>query len=328
MENVSSKRSYGISLARVVCAFGIIFYHYVVHTAEESKQWLGQVSWGPALVFAFFLISGFVIYRSYPKIESIKEFYFKRFKKIMPMFWIVFLAAFIDISLATFDLSWGGSPINLIFSVIGMDGLLSGYMQTYYVVGEWFLGAIIICYLLYPIIVKIFNKTGIWLFVICLALAGVALKIPFFQNRGHQNVMLCIAVFVGGMVLSKYALLDNKIFRPVIIALSVVMAGISLHIPNCVKEVIFACGILQLCYLIGNPVGKCRRAAGILTFLDGLTYPIYLLHHIIMMRYVMSVKPDTPVEHLLVLGGSIISTVILAHALSLVTKNLMKHFES
>lgn len=46
-----------------------------------------------------------------------------------------------------------------------MDGYLFSWLQfhTFYILGEWFLGAIIIAYLTYPVLLGIINKSNFFL---------------------------------------------------------------------------------------------------------------------------------------------------------------------
>ena len=46
----------------------------------------------------------------------------------------------------------------LILSEIGMDKYFGYKLLTYGIVGEWFLGSIIIIYIIYPILLLVINK--------------------------------------------------------------------------------------------------------------------------------------------------------------------------
>lgn len=96
------KRVFGLDLARVICAFGIIFYHYAVGCfGDQSILYFanGNIA---GVVTSFFIISGITLHMSNKQISiSLKkepttgrcellDFYKKRALSIFPMFYMVF----------------------------------------------------------------------------------------------------------------------------------------------------------------------------------------------------------------------------------------------
>lgn len=73
---------YSINFLRFVAALGVVVFH-----ASFSKFNIGQAG-----VDIFFVISGVVISYATPADERATKFFFKRFKRIMPMYWIATLA--------------------------------------------------------------------------------------------------------------------------------------------------------------------------------------------------------------------------------------------
>lgn len=321
------QRSYGISLARVVCAFGIILFHYLGHISGGQYTLFANGSWGTMLVFVFFLISGYVLYLKYPEVTDIKQFYYRRFRKILPMYWLAFIPTFIDTSLANYSFEWGGHPATLFLSFIGMDGFFYGYFKTFYVLGEWFLGAIIICYLVYPLLTKIFKKLTFFLPIILIIIGALASKIPVFQNTGRHNLLVCIGIFTVGMTLARYRLADKLWFRIIAVAETAVLWFTPLSIPQLVCEIAVAVGVLTLLYMIGNLIGKNAVVSKIITLFDGITYPMYLLHHLIMLRFLTAIHPDGIGQNLVVFLATTFITIAMACVLKLVTETLLKMFD-
>ena len=83
--------------------------------------------------------------------------YMKRWKAVYPSFYIAYIMLFIWYIRFNRTFFTGRSPLTLVFTVLGMDGYLAGAVPTWYILGEWFLGAIILCYVLYPLIVYCFK---------------------------------------------------------------------------------------------------------------------------------------------------------------------------
>lgn len=112
----------------------------------DGKVYLGGIG-----VSLFFMLSGARLMYTY---KDAKTFFIHRFKNIYPMFWIAYAAA------TCFDFLYykgmsTAKPWLRIFSALGMDGYLCSLGVIpfdYYKLGEWFLGCIILIYLLFPLL--------------------------------------------------------------------------------------------------------------------------------------------------------------------------------
>ena len=138
----------GISFTRAICTIGIVFYHYFSRSKGTFKllRKTANSTWGFIFVTTFFCISGTVLYYNYPKIYSLKKFYYKRWKSIFPPFYICYFYFFLTEAFNSHKLFSRGHWTKIIYTLLGIDGYLSYKIKTYYLVGEWFLGAIIILY--------------------------------------------------------------------------------------------------------------------------------------------------------------------------------------
>lgn len=127
-------------------------------------------------VALFLIVSGAALMKTYEKGLSVKQFYIKRFWSIYPMFWIAYFAVFMYSFWVYKGIDQSVPKWSIILSVLGMDGYFNGLIPTYYKLGEWFLGFIIIFYLFFPILRLVINKYplitagvigGIYLLVNC-----------------------------------------------------------------------------------------------------------------------------------------------------------------
>lgn len=88
------KKANGLSLLRVIAMCMILVVHFgqslpfpsVLHTPIVFCQHGVQL---------FFLISGFLIFKSLDRNPNVKEFYLKRFFRIVPVYWAVVLLNFV-----------------------------------------------------------------------------------------------------------------------------------------------------------------------------------------------------------------------------------------
>ena len=109
----------------------------------------------------FFCISGAVLNYNYSKILSFKGFYFKRWKSIFPSYYICFSYFYLRNVFDTRKLLYNDHWKTLFLTLVGLDGYLYYRIKSYYLVGEWFLGAIIIIYTLYPLLSWTIKKQNI-----------------------------------------------------------------------------------------------------------------------------------------------------------------------
>lgn len=167
---MKKERILGFDFIRAVSALLIILYH-VIRQFEIIPGWdhfplssLGpNGDWGHFTVVAlFFMLSAASLLRNYPRLErkDLKRFYWKRWKSIFPAFYLVWIVCFVSTAVKNGVLTWGGQPYLILLSVIGEDGYAKylGLPHDYYLIGEWFLGVIILLYLLYPLLLFLYRK--------------------------------------------------------------------------------------------------------------------------------------------------------------------------
>ena len=159
--SISRKSLPEIIFTRACCSIGILIFHYFCHSKGNFKFLFrtANSNWGFMFVTTFFSISGTVLYYNYPKITSTKRFYFKRWKSIFPSYYICFFYFYLKNVFKFHKLFYKGHWSKLFLTLFGMDGYLSYRINSYYLIGEWFLGAIIIIYFLYPFLSWLMNKS-------------------------------------------------------------------------------------------------------------------------------------------------------------------------
>lgn len=271
-----------IIFTRSLCTLGIIIFHYFAHSNGTFKLLYktANSAWGFILVTTFFNISGSVLYYNYPKIDSLKRFYYKRWKSIFPSFYICYFYFFIRNSFVSHKLIFNGHWSKLIFTLIGLDGYLNYRIRTYYLIGEWFLGAIIIIYLLYPLLLWLMNKH----FIIVCSIFGtgyfVMYKTDFFIISKTNNLITCIISFYFGM----YAIYFKKIFfgnKIIFVFSAIIFIFLDFVELNSPFILIFQVQGFSL-YLLLIQIGKyimVKNYSYIFSYISNLSYSIYLLHH-------------------------------------------------
>jgi peptidoglycan/LPS O-acetylase OafA/YrhL len=155
----------------------------------------------------FFFVSGFVLCYTHDGIETTAEllaFWKKRIIRIYPLYWLALISFF---ALGTeIDLSSSGMLIQL----SGLQSLLAPrFINPDSVI--WFVGVILIFYLIYPLIVYLSRDSA------HLILAACAVLLPFVVLRLAFDIIdfrffMYYGIFVAGILASKYEVMYK--FRP------------------------------------------------------------------------------------------------------------------
>jgi peptidoglycan/LPS O-acetylase OafA/YrhL len=153
-KEISDKRlsTIGYDVLRIISAFVVVSFHFSLHVMKVKNTSFGyfDIFVGRAVAI-FFIVSGATLWLN-NKDTSIKDFAIKRVKSIYPLFWICYVPLAIERIIKSKSLSLGLNPLKYILSIFGLDGYFLCISPNYYILGEWFLGAIIIIYVMFPLI--------------------------------------------------------------------------------------------------------------------------------------------------------------------------------
>ena len=251
----------------------------------ENRLYLGSIG-----VSLFFMLSGVTLMMTY-KQGDLKRYYGKRIQNIFPMFWIAYAIAF------AFDfLRWKGMSIANIklwfFSLIGMDGYL-GCMgligMDFYKLGEWFLGCLLLLYLIFPLLHYGVEKSPI--FTTIFVFSGYALYMLGSHFWGwkfdDKLFFLRIPELILGMLFVKYDL-RNKPKR--LLAITGLAAWLAIILRKILDPLTLLIGVCVFLFALLVCIGEKINNASLketLTKLAGLTYPVFLVHHWLIDRMVI-----------------------------------------
>lgn len=327
MDN-SRKSLLGIIFARSFCAIGIIIFHYFCHSKGKFKLLYSTAnsSWGYLFVISFYSISGNVLYYNYSKIQSLKTFYFKRWKSIFPSYYICFTYFFIKNVFKYHKLFYNGHWSRLIFTIFGMDGYLGYRFKTYSLVGEWFLGSIIVLYILYPLLAWIMNKNILIIHFIVLSFYPLMYLTNFFIISNDRNIITCIYSFYFGMLALKLNILffKNKIIFIISFFVLIFLCLIRISKFTLIYQIQGFALFIVLIY-IGEFL-MLTRFKMIFKEISILSYNIFLFQHRIILEILSVNNPTKWYLHLILLGITIILTILCAKILFLVVNNFFKSY--
>jgi hypothetical protein len=263
-------------------------------------------AWGALFVSLFFMLSGASLYynwndrlTSFTGKGGVLDFYKKRWLTIFPMFYIAWFVCYM-MKVISFNRlwNWGGEYRKLLLTFFGVDGYFMYRDLNYYTVGEWFLGAIIILYVIYPILQWAMKKIPIPSTVVIVSLFGLNVarrQIPFMAKYNawvvisdNINIITCLFSFWIGMLL---VIGGRRIIRKATFIPAVIIAIVILIMPLPVSILILT-PILAVCfYLILSFISvwidshrdrwNTKVYDCIVGFFSKYSFAIFLVHHVV-----------------------------------------------
>lgn len=321
MENQKKEHIKACDFMRAVCALGIVLYHYSIHIADANLQSVfqfRQIEWSDVIVTIFFMISGAMLYYNYPVISSLKGFYYKRWKSIFPFFYMIFIPKFLINVIRYKSFFYLGNPLGLLLSLLGIDGYFSYRFDSYYMMGEWFLGAIILLYLLYPVVLWLFQKSAVITTLLSVAGYVFVLCTDIFTIDPLRNLLSCLMCFTLGMLFMKYKK-QLKCLPVGILSLMIVVLVCILETELPVYPVtryhLVGIFLFVALFYLGDFVMKVPYLSKGLSEISNISFPIFLLHHLTILQAVEIYMPTTSsakiIEFFIVLTIILVASKIL-----------------
>lgn len=265
---------------------------------------------------AFIFISGFVLYNKYNSNFDLKQFYLKRYKTIIPPY-IIFSTFYIVVKL----------PVaKMLHRTIDMD-ILHMYLTGNALFHMWFFMLIIQLYILYPLILKIYNysnnKSLALSFILSVLLSEYEVTsylfyfvLGMYLNNHYKNLLIhknyiVIPIFLIGTVTQIYVYMDMYFSYELL-----------MHIPkyiiNTVTVVYFTVIFLVLLE-ISHSLYNSKKLKSI-DNLGSYSFAIYLIHALFIYIFAI-IFPKVgfaysnilfyPVMFILTLGFSMVSINII-----------------
>lgn len=331
------KRIIGLDILRVLGILFIFLYH-----VTDSYVALGGTGDGvfstlalfsilsrPASIFLF-LISGFALMYNREGELKLKDYYIRRFKSLYIPFYVAYI---LMLGIGVVLLKWAPWQYipkrKFVYTILGIDGLAVKFSPNYYLIGEWFMSCIVICYLLFPLLAVLIKKAKyITLYGLFAIYVGLANFINPFEISVFINPLFIIFYFYVGMCLAQW-LVDNKTAKSVKIVsviLSVAILFIYLADSLFTEKQIIACTESEaelLCFIWSIAMVIAFRdidlsessiVAKIIKYLSGISWYVILVHHVLAIIY-FTING---------VSGNIIRDFVIILALSILLAELVK----
>lgn len=283
------KRIFYLDFIRAIATVAIVLTHFNNPYLSNSGYLLTNYPFGIYLgnagVSLFLIISGASLALTYRYPLNYKKFYWKRFIGIYPMFWTAWVLATMYLFLARDGHVLSNAPIsNLIFTVFGVDGLAANFhINTFYLLGEWFLGFILLFYLIFPLLLWAINRFPISTAAVILGL--YILSVWYLQGSGLPAAMI-ISVRLPELVFGMYFMIYWKKFPKLLLIPAAGILVLASFFPDFNENIATtAVGIsLFIILVIAGTLLDHQIVRAPFNLISKYSYGIFLVHHVIIME--------------------------------------------
>ncbi|WP_028357574.1 acyltransferase family protein [Brackiella oedipodis] len=318
---------------RVLSFLCIVIYHSQFHTAEHYGyfDWMEWMNLGGIGVTFFIVISGCSLALSAHRQSSIGDFYRRRFSSILPFYWVAYVFVLVFLFVTQGETHMEGKITKILLSVFALDGYMSSTRSTYYLVGEWFTGFIVLLYLFSPLLIKGSKRRPVMTLVIVTVISWLSINYSGFVNHyvriwsqvGLWNPTSRMFEFVAGILITLYLIHHPQRLRLVavlcllyvLIAVFVLQKSFLLNLDLFALSIWVATFIVLLAIIEAIPIGE--RAYSVIEVLSKYSFMAFLYHHQVLLFLLnhLQIKEFAPIHMTYI----IVSTIAISYFISYLT---------
>lgn len=315
-------RSRNILMA--IAIIWIIFFHAAIPTPENlllRVLWYIFFSFGAGIgVNIFFILSGFGLMYSnmkrcvYSSFSNWYSYILKRLKKLILIYVVIFIIYYI------LFYSENGSLLDFLSKFTIAELFITGFREF------WFVHAILLLYLFFPLVAFLFDKSNKWIVFFSLMIISVFIEflVYYFNGTLYSNIEIVLtripSFFIGNLLgllsIKKYRF-DIKLFilSFVVFVSSIAFAFFAIHFHfgnNRMLRYVFIVSAVALIMVLSFILANIHLSLKILKWLGTLTYQIYLTHILLFSIFKQYTTLNVWVVLLLVLIGSVVSSLFIS----------------
>ena len=333
---ISSRRTAGkprifyLDLIRALAALLIVLTHFNYHLREHGGGYVLTfqpfgIYVGALGVSLFLIISGAALTLTYRRPINLKRFYWKRFLNIYPMFWTAWV-----LGTLYYFLIFNGRPPNaapaksFIFTLLGVDGLAAAFgWPTMYLLGEWFLGFILLYYLVFPVLLWVIDRFPVATAVVILAAYAATVIVMQRYFAGYPSAMILTTRLPELAFGSYFVLYVRRVHWVTVIpaaAVLVVSAMLPERIPEDVGTTLVGISAFLILVVAGRYVA-IQPVRACVSLIARYSYPIFLVHHVVILLIIqkIDVYGFYPLQRYMLLAAECVIIFALSVALEKVS---------
>jgi len=302
----------------------------------------------------FFFISGFLLSQTDSVITSLrdfKKFYKKKFIRIYPLYWaalgsLVVIFGLLSISPGHVS-PYNFSPDNMLLHLSGLQGIFPwNEIQS-----MWFVGVIVLFYLVYPVIAY-FPKNLFGTLVVSSGIFIFMVVLHSFFGLIHEGALEYYPLFVSGILINQVVYSSKKIaderYLKKFLFWSLCLAGIMFlflalrkfhqfnlqFLPGIIIHILLTGAMIVSCsiFLIAIRMfvkipGKIMTGISLIAF---ATYAIYLFHHQVLAVFALvadSVIRNTTLQDMVILTCGFALSVVCGILIQKAEQNLYMRYK-
>ncbi|HFI5286658.1 TPA: acyltransferase family protein [Citrobacter freundii] len=302
---MNNKKIVAFDIIRAISVIMIISFHFMSTVVNHGGNWddfnifspMGSIG-----VSFFIMISGAGLYVSSQRWNGVIQFYKKRILSIYPPYiFSYFFIACLMFMLAG-EIYFGNNVFLWVLTITGFDGYMLWHAPNYYMIGEWFLGFIVIIYAIYPIIRIAINKNIYYsllisVFIACITYANnkeISSYLPIFNATPEWNPLIRIPEFIFGAMVAKHIIEGSNLFKK-IIPICLIYSFIAVYkFDNLNSGVLSIPSLCAIFYVLTFTMLHIKFNDGILSIINFFSvnsFVAFLIHHKIIYLSVLFVKP-------------------------------------
>ena len=327
-------RVFYLDLIRALAAVLIVLTHFNYHLREHGGGYVLTfqpfgVYVGALGVSLFLIISGAALTLTYRRPINLKRFYWKRFVNIYPMFWTAWV-----LGTLYYFLIFNGRPPNaapaksFIFTLLGVDGLAAAFgWPTMYLLGEWFLGFILLYYLVFPALLWAIDRFPVVTGVVLLAAYAATVFIMQHYFGGYRSAMILTTRLPELAFGSYFVRYVRRVHGATVIPAAAVLAVCAMlpaEIPEDVGTTIVGISAFLILVVVGRYVA-IQPVRALVDLIAKYSYPIFLVHHVVIMVLFekINVAGFVPVQRYTMLAATCVIVFGLSVALVRITDHIV-----
>lgn len=283
----TESRLFSLDFLRAISVILIIVFHFnqqlgfhLIVSNGVFVQNFKNDNIGSIGISLFIMLSGASLMLRYREKFSWKDYLFKRFLSIFPTFWVGYIIIFVVLFIINTGLHTNANPWTFLLTVIGMDGFLYYKIPNYYLVGEWFVGFILIMYVLFP-----FLRIGLLkrpLLTIITIFGGYIIAVTNYTTVFNidiiHNPLTRLPEFLLGMLLVRYMEKVNiKLLLPSVI-IAVYFFLFEVDIPHIYRALIISSTLFMVFSTISHII-KRESIRRLFLFISKYSFPAFIIHH-------------------------------------------------
>lgn len=209
-------RIVAFDVLRFVAFVFVVVQHAFAYLVPKFglQSWMCGTRLGRLGVSFFIVLSGASLALGALNRKGYFAFVRRRLASILPFYWVAYCAVAVALFLLYGRCPMQDNPARIAYTLFGLDGYLGTQVRTYYLIGEWFTGFILLMYLLAPGVYRLVRWSRGAVLLALAFICGVSLAFTpeisahcvLWNKSPHYNVLSRLMEFAAGMAFTLYAL--------------------------------------------------------------------------------------------------------------------------